>query len=83
VKKSGRDQPVGVVIHICMETTQENSLCSYLYLKLAKMPWFSYYLLWCFFSKIREQEGRTGSALRGRGVGTDGKGRWMGMGIGG
>jgi hypothetical protein len=36
VKRTGRDEPVGVVIHICMETTQGISLCSYLYLKLGK-----------------------------------------------
>jgi hypothetical protein len=45
VKRSGRDKPIWVVIHICMETTQEISLYSYLYLKLAKTPCFSYYLL--------------------------------------
>jgi hypothetical protein len=60
VKRIGRDEPVGVVIHICMETTQGISLCSYLYLKLAKMPCFSSYVLWVFFYKIGEQEGQTG-----------------------
>jgi hypothetical protein len=33
----------GAVIHICMGATQGNSPCSYHYLKLAKMPYFSYY----------------------------------------
>jgi hypothetical protein len=42
VKRTGRDEPVGVVIHVYMETTQGISLCSYLYLKLAKMPCFSF-----------------------------------------
>jgi hypothetical protein len=51
VKRSGRDEPVWVVIPICMETTQKISLYSYLYLKLAKTPCFSYYLLWVFFYK--------------------------------
>jgi hypothetical protein len=45
-----------------METTQENSLCSYLYLKLAKTSCFSYYIICFFFYKIGAQEGRTGSA---------------------
>jgi hypothetical protein len=72
VKSTGRDEPIGVVIHICMETTQGISLYSYLYLKLAKTPCFSYYLLWFFFYKIREQEGRTGSAWGRVGVGTIG-----------
>jgi hypothetical protein len=44
VKRFGRDEPIWVVIHICMETTQGISLYSYLSLKLAKMPYFSYYL---------------------------------------
>jgi hypothetical protein len=73
VKETGRDEPIGVVIHTCMETTQDISLCGYLYLKLAKMPCFSNYVLCFVFYKITEQEGRTGSAwgwgmlLSGRG----------------
>jgi hypothetical protein len=68
VKRCGRDGPIWVAIHICRKTTQRISLCSYLHLKLAKMPCFSYYLLCLFFSKIGEQEGRRGSAWRwGRG----------------
>jgi hypothetical protein len=59
VKRTGRDEPIGVVIHICMETTQGNSLCSYLYLKPAKTLCF--YFLCFFFYKIREQEGGTDS----------------------
>jgi hypothetical protein len=58
-----------------METTQEISLCSYLCLKLAKTPGFSY-LLCFFFYKVREQEGGAGSAgveelapVAGKGVG--------------
>jgi hypothetical protein len=52
VKKSGRNEPVWVVIQICMETAQGISMYSYPYLKLAKMPYLSYYLLWFFFNKI-------------------------------
>jgi hypothetical protein len=66
-----------------MEITQGNSLCSYLYLKLAKMPCFSFYVLWFFFYKIKEQEGRTGSARVGWGVDTSGSGEVPGRGIGG
>jgi hypothetical protein len=69
VKRISRDEPVGVVIYICMETTQGNSLCSYLYLKLANPSCFSIYHLCFFFYKIGEQEGPTGSA-RGLGVGS-------------
>jgi hypothetical protein len=46
---------VEVIIHICMEMSQGNSLCSYL--KQTKMSIF-------FFYKIREQEGRTGPVWR-------------------
>jgi hypothetical protein len=35
--KSIRDDLIGVVVHICMETTQGKSLCSYLYFRIAKM----------------------------------------------
>jgi hypothetical protein len=34
--RTGRDEQVGVVIHICREITQRISLSIYLYLKLAK-----------------------------------------------
>jgi hypothetical protein len=57
-----------------METTQVTSLCIYLYLKLAKMPYFSNYVLF-FFYKIREEEGATGS---GGGVGTGWRGEVVG-----
>jgi hypothetical protein len=76
VKRTGRDEPVGVVIHICMETTQGVCLCSYLYLKLTKTSCFSNYVLCFFFYKIGEQEGGTGSARVG-GIGTSGMGRWQ------
>jgi hypothetical protein len=56
-----------------METTHENTLCSYLYLKLAK-----HHVLFCFLSfifyKIGEQEGGTVSARRLALV--EGKGGW-------
>jgi hypothetical protein len=52
-----------------METTQGNFLCSYLYLKLAKTPGFSFYLL-CFFFYVRVEqvlqgEGGDGAGRRG------------------
>jgi hypothetical protein len=50
------------------ETTQGNSLCSYLYLKLAKRH-VSLFIYFGFFSyKIREHEGGTGSVGEGGGV---------------
>jgi hypothetical protein len=43
-----------------MEISQGNSLCSQLYLKLAKMSFFSFFLVSFFFYKIRGQAGGTG-----------------------
>jgi hypothetical protein len=54
VKRSGKDEPMQVVIHTCMETMLGISLYSYLYLKLAKMLRLSYYLLCFLFNKIGE-----------------------------
>jgi hypothetical protein len=62
VKRFGRDEPMWVVIHMCMEAMLGISLYSYLYLKLAKMLCLSYYLLCFLFNKIGEQEGGTGLA---------------------
>jgi hypothetical protein len=45
--RTARDETVRAVIHICVETTQGNFLCRYLYPKLTKMC-FSFCLL-CFF----------------------------------
>jgi hypothetical protein len=69
VKRSGRDEPMWVAIHKCMETALGISLYSYVYLKLAKMLGLCYYCLCFLFNKIREQEGGTGSALKLAGEG--------------
>jgi hypothetical protein len=63
-KRSGRDQPMLVVIHMCMEATLEISLYSYLYIKVAKMLCHSYCLLCFLFNKIGERKGRTCSAWK-------------------
>jgi hypothetical protein len=44
-EESGRDETIWVVVHMCMEAMLRISLCSYLYLKLAKLPHFPYNLL--------------------------------------
>jgi hypothetical protein len=36
VKRSGTDELIGVVIHMCMEAVLGISLCNYVYLKLTK-----------------------------------------------
>jgi hypothetical protein len=71
VKRSGRDESIQVVIHMCREAMLGISLYSYLYLKLAKMLCLSFYLLCFLFNKIREQEGRISSAWKWGGQGRD------------
>jgi hypothetical protein len=51
--EKNRDKPIWVIIHMYMEISQGNSLCSYL--KQTKISFF-------FFYKIREQKGRMGSS---------------------
>jgi hypothetical protein len=63
VKRSGRDESVRVVIHLCMEAMLGISLYSYPYLKLAKTLCLSYYCLCLLLKKIGEEE-RTGSAWK-------------------
>jgi hypothetical protein len=59
------DKPVVGITHICMEISQGNSLCNYLYLKLAKMSCFPFYFFVFLIFKIREQEQETGPAQQG------------------
>jgi hypothetical protein len=63
MKKNKGDEPIWPIVHVQMEVSQGNSLCSYL--KQANMLFF-------FFYKIRDQEGRTGLIWV---VGTSGRGR--------
>jgi hypothetical protein len=70
VKRTGRDEPMLVAIHKCMEAMLGISLYSYLYLKLAKTLCLSYYNLCFLYNKIRKQECGTDSAQKqGWGVG--------------
>jgi hypothetical protein len=55
MKRSGRDEPVWVAIHMCMEAMLGISLYNYLYLKLATMLRLSYYLLCFLFNKWRKR----------------------------
>jgi hypothetical protein len=72
VKRTGKGEPVGVVIHICMETTQGNFLCSYLFLQLAKVMFLFY------VSSTKSEEGGTGV-----GWAHDRSGEVSGKGVGG
>jgi hypothetical protein len=74
MKRSGRDEPIWVVIHMCMKAMLGISLYSYPYVKLAKMLCLSYYCLCLLFNKTGE-EGRTGSAWKQGGVGGEGRRR--------
>jgi hypothetical protein len=60
VKRSSRDEPMWVVIHMCMEAILGISLYGNLYLILAKTLYLSYYLL--FFQQNQIQEGGTDSS---------------------
>jgi hypothetical protein len=65
VKCSGRVEPVWVIIHICMETTQRISLYSYLYLKLAC---HDFLIIFYVFSSTKSENKRVDQVLpRGRG----------------
>jgi hypothetical protein len=77
VKRSGKDEPIRVVIHMCMEALLGISLYSYLYLKLAKMLCLSHYLL-CFLFNKSGEEGTTSSAWSedwGKREAVEGRGR--------
>jgi hypothetical protein len=55
MKWSGRDEPIWVVMHLCMEAKLGISLYSYLYLKLAKLLCLSYYRY--IFSSTKLEKG--------------------------
>jgi hypothetical protein len=67
VKRSGRDEPIGVVIHMCVEAVLGISLYGYPYLKLAKMSCLSYCL--CLLFKKNWRRGQNRFCLGERGVG--------------
>jgi hypothetical protein len=73
VKRSGRDELKWVAIHKCMKAMLGISLYSYVYLKLVKMLYLSYYLLCFLFNKIGE-ESITGSAWKQGGMGGEREG---------
>jgi hypothetical protein len=55
MKKIRGDKPIEVIIHICMEISLGNSLCSYLYFKQAKKVFlFIFYL----FSSTKSEKKR-------------------------
>jgi hypothetical protein len=62
VKRIKGDEPIGVAMYTCMEISQGTSLCSYLYLKLAKMSCFSFYL----FSSTKSGNRKAEQVLSGK-----------------
>jgi hypothetical protein len=76
VKRSGRNELIRVVIHLCMEAMLGISLYSYPYLILANIIFLSYYSLCLLFNKIGE-EGSTGSSWKQGGVGIGSVGEEM------
>jgi hypothetical protein len=67
MKRSGRDEPIQVLIYMCMEAMLGTSLYSYLYLKVAKTLCLFYHCFCLLLNKIRKK-GKTGSAWK--------RGRW-------
>jgi hypothetical protein len=76
--KKNRDEPIRVIIHIYMETSQGNSLCSYL--KQAKN------VIYIFFSSTESENRRVEQVLPWEGEGglvpVEG-GKWLRKGVGG
>jgi hypothetical protein len=66
VKRPGRDKPIQIVIHMCMEAKLGISLYNYLYLKLAKMLCLSYYHLCFLFNKSGEEGVGEGEEVEGQ-----------------
>jgi hypothetical protein len=83
LKRTGRGESIGVVIHTCVETIQGNSLCSYLYLKVANrlVSCFIFYV----FSSAKSEYRSTEPSAWGREsmVGTGGREEVAGKGEGG
>jgi hypothetical protein len=82
VKRTGRDEPVGVVVLVFLETIQGHSLSSYLYLKQAKTSYISFYLF-CFFLLQNRRRAEQVLWSRGKESGTSGRREVVGKVIGG
>jgi hypothetical protein len=66
VKRSGRNEPIWVVIHICLETTQGISQYGYLHLRLAKAPRFFKKIIFYVFSSTKSENRRAIEAGEGK-----------------
>jgi hypothetical protein len=83
VKRTGRDEPVGVVIHICMETAQGSSLP--LQLSLSQTSKNTMCLLSFMLFSSTKSENRRAEQVLGmvRVVDTGGRREVAGKGVGG
>jgi hypothetical protein len=62
VKRSGRDEPMWVAIHMCMEAMLGISLYDYLYLKLGKMLFL---IISCVFTSTISEKKKVEQVLPG------------------
>jgi hypothetical protein len=74
VKRSGSDEAIRVVIHLCMEAMLGMFPYRYTYLNYQKCVVFLLLILCLIFNKIGEK-GRTGSSWKCRSEGRVGRGR--------
>jgi hypothetical protein len=65
MKKIREDETIWVIVHIYMKISQGNSLCSYLYLKQAKISCFLFSL--SLFSSMKMENRRVEQVLRSGG----------------
>jgi hypothetical protein len=61
MKRIREDETIGVIIHIYMEMSQGNALCSYPHLKQTKMSWVLFSLF--FFSSTKLEHMRAEKVL--------------------
>jgi hypothetical protein len=55
MRRTGRDEPIGIVIHICMETTQE-SPCVAIFISNKQNPHVSLIMFYVFsFTKLEKR----------------------------
>jgi hypothetical protein len=79
VKKTGRGEPIGATIQICMEMTQGNSMCSGIFLSQTSKNFVFLFLSFMFFFFTKSENRRAEQVLPWEwGVGTGGSGNVAG-----
>jgi hypothetical protein len=72
VKKTGRGESIGVVTHICMETTQ--GICAAIFISNWQKHHVHLFHVLCFFSSSKSETRREEQILPMVGGGTGGRG---------